>query len=277
MLRLLLALAGIAAIAQAQESTETISVSPVARAIVDQRLEAYVTKNKLREPAVHKLFEDAGCTGENLVEQPVKHQSQPNVICTLPGSIDHSIVVGAHFDLVEEGHGVVDNWTGAALLSSLYEGLAKKPRRHIFRFVSFTAEEKGLVGSDAYVKQLKVEHEPVSAMVNMDTLGLVESEVWTSHADPLLLSLLEATAKSVNLPLTQMNVADSVGSTDSESFREKKIPAITIHSLTQQTLSVLHSPEDKIEKVNREAYYRTYLLVLDYLAVLDLKLDESPR
>lgn len=276
MLRLLIALAGMAVAARAQEGAGTIAVSPVSRAIVDQRLDAYVTKNELREPAVHRLFEDAGCTGDNLVEQTVKRQHSPNLICTLPGAIQNSIVVGAHFDFVEEGYGVVDNWTGAALLASLYEGLAKKPRRHTFRFVSFTGEEKGLVGSEAYVKQLKADHEQVSAMVNMDTLGLGETEVWVSHADPALVHLMEMTAQSVNLPVSGMNV-DHVGSTDSESFRKRKIPAITIHSLTPATLYILHSPQDGISAVHRDAYYRTYLLVLNYLAVLDQKPDESPR
>lgn len=174
------------------------------------------------------------------------------------------------------GDGVVDNWTGAALLSSLYQGLARQPRRHTFRFAAFTAEEKGLAGSAAYVKELKAAREPVSAMVNMDTLGLGETEVWVRHADPQLVRLFEVAAKALNAPVSGMNV-DDVGTTDSESFREKKIPAITIHSLTQKTLSLLHSPKDKIEAVRRDAYYRTYNMVLFYLAILDEKLDEDSR
>lgn len=254
--------------------SQTITVSPVSQTIIDQRLDAYVTKNKLREPAVHKLFEDAGCSGDNLAEQPVRHQNAPNLVCTLPGSIEHSIIVGAHFDLVEEGHGVVDNWTGAALLSSLYQGLAHNPRRHRFRFVAFTAEEKGLIGSKAYVEQVQASHESVSAMVNMDTLGLGETEAWVSHADPQLVRLLDIAARSIALPVAGMN-AENVGTTDSESFRDRKIPAITIHSLTTATFPVLHTSKDKIEAVNRDAYYHTYRLVLFYLAVLDQKLDEA--
>ncbi len=72
----------------------------------------------------------------------------------------------------------MDNWTGAALLPSLYEGLAGVPRRHTFRFVAFSAEERGLLGSKAYVAELGKSHEVVTAMVNLDTLGLSESEVW---------------------------------------------------------------------------------------------------
>jgi Zn-dependent M28 family amino/carboxypeptidase len=144
-------------------------------------------------------------------------------------------------------------------------------RRHTFRFVAFSGEEKGMVGSNAYAKQIRKTHEPVIAMVNMDTLGLGETEVWASHADPTLVRLLQQTAVAERLPLSVMNI-DPIGSTDSESFRDKHIPAITIHSLTAATLPILHSSRDRIEEVHRDRYYRTYLLILEYLAVLDQKL-----
>jgi hypothetical protein len=258
--------------AAAQVTVQFTPVPPVSVEIVEQRLGAYVTRNDQREPAVRQLFEDAGCAGEKLTEQPVKALKAPNLICTLAGETESEIVVGAHFDLVEAGHGVVDNWTGASLLPSLYQALAGVARRHTFRFVAFSGEEKGMVGSKAYVKQLGKTHEPVIAMVNMDTLGLGETEVWASHADPKLVRLLQQSAVAEGLPWSVVNV-DQIGSTDSESFREKNIPAITIHSLTPATLPILHSPRDRIEEVHRDRYYRTYLLVLEYLAVLDHNLD----
>jgi hypothetical protein len=224
-------------------SAQTIHFSAVSQPVVEQRLGAYVKKNNQREPAVRQLFEDAGCGGDKLTEQPVKGLKAPNLICTLAGETESVIVVGAHFDLVEEGDGVVDNWTGASLLSSLYQGLADAPRRHTFRFVSFSGEEKGLVGSKAYVQQIVKTHEPVIAMVNMDTLGLAETEVWLSHADANLVRLMEVAAATVKLPVSAVNV-DQVGNS-----------------------------KDRIEAVHIDEYYRTYRLVLAYLAVLDRRLE----
>ncbi|MEQ1885050.1 MAG: M28 family peptidase [Bryobacteraceae bacterium] len=253
-------------------SAQTIEYTAVPRETVEKRLASYVTKNDQRGPAIRRLFEDAGCTDSNIEEKPVKGLKTPNVVCTSPGSLNSVVVVGAHFDLVEAGHGVADNWSGASLLPSLYEGFTKIPRRHTFRFVAFAGEERGLVGSRAYVKDIGKAKDSVSAMVNMDTLGLGETEVWVSHADKKLMELMNLTASSVNLPVNGVNI-EAVGSTDSESFREKKIPAITIHSLTQATLRLLHSPQDRMEAINKNEYYKTYRLVLAYLAVLDLKLD----
>lgn len=251
---------------------QTLHFSPVSQEMVEKRLEAYVTKNDQREPAIRQIFEDAGCFGGKLTEEPVKGLKAPNLACSLPGETDLVIVVGAHFDLIEAGQGVVDNWSGASLLASLYQGLAGVPRHHTFRFVAFTGEEKGLLGSRAYVRHVEKTHEPVIAMVNMDTLGLAETEVWVSHADPKLAHLMEVAAQTAKLPVSGVNV-EKVGSSDSESFRAKKIPAITIHSLTSATLRILHSPRDRIEAIDRDEYYRTYRLVLAYLALLDLSLN----
>ena len=111
--------------------------------------------------------------------------------------------MGAHFDLVEAGNGVVDNWTGAALLSSLYQGLAGTPRLHTYVFVAFSGEETGLKGSTAFVKQLGDRRQSVKAMVNLDSLGLSETKVWTSHSDQHLVGLLGGVAKALDLPVSR--------------------------------------------------------------------------
>jgi len=266
-IRLLLLVFAIAACAAQQ-----IAFDLASEEIIEQRVRSFTTKNATREPALKKLFEDAGCAGDSLVEQPVKGSRHPNLICTRQGDRESTIVVGAHFDLIEAGSGVVDNWSGASLLASLYQGLAKSPRVHTFVFVGFTDEEKGLVGSKAFVKQLGDDASRVKAMINMDTLGLSETKVWVSHSDPELVKWIGVAAGTMKLPVGAVNV-DKIGSSDSESFRERRIPAMTIHSLTQDTLSILHSPRDKFEALHLDEYYRSYQLILGFLAILDQKLD----
>jgi hypothetical protein len=276
MRRLFLTLLGVAAgsgyhPAAAQAPGTQIVYRLVSQDLVDARLRSFAPKNPAREPELRRLFEEAGCTGDALTEESVKGEKAPNLVCTDRGQSDSTIVVGAHFDLVEKGEGVVDNWTGAALLASLFQGIAGTQRRHTFEFVGFTAEEQGLIGSKAFVKQLGSNRKLIRAMINMDTLGLGDTEVWVSHADPELVEWLSGVAKSLNLPLKGVNV-EKIGSTDSESFRSRKIPAITIHSLTQNTLEILHSPADTIDKVHLDQYYGTYRILQKYLAVLDQSL-----
>jgi hypothetical protein len=247
---------------------QTLASHPLDQDVIEQRLRSSSSSNSKREETIKQLFEEAGCTGDALEERKVDHVRWPNVVCTHPGSSPEMIVVGAHFDMVDVGEGVVDNWSGASLLSSLVQAIG--PTKHTFVFVAFTGEERGELGSKAYVKD--IDRTQVKAMVNMDTLGLDDTKVWLSRADPLLAKWLAATASSMKVPVAAVNV-EQVGSTDSEQFRAKKIPAITVHSITQGTWHILHSPLDTIKQINMDAYYRTYRLVLGYLQVLDVKLD----
>jgi len=164
---------------------------------------------------------------------------------------------------------VVDNWSGASLLPSLYQGLQTKPRRLTFVFIGFTAEERGLVGSKFYVSQLtKQRRETIHAMVNLDSLGLSDTKVWLNYADKKLAEGAFRVARSLHLPLAVVNV-EHVGSSDADSFREKKIPCIDFHSVTQETLPVLHSPQDKLSAIHLPEYQHSYAFLAAYLAYLD--------
>jgi hypothetical protein len=237
--------------------------------IVEQRLKSYKGNDSEREATIKTLFQSAGCPEDKLYEQPVKGLKQGNVICTLPGNTDSVIVVGAHFDHVDAGDGVVDNWSGASMLPSLYQVLKTEPRKHTFIFVAFAGEEKGLVGSHFYVNSLTPDQvKKINAMVNMDTLALGPTEVWVTHSDDKLVRALNGMALALKLPLTGVNV-DRVGQSDEESFINRKIATITIHSLTKETIPVLHSSKDNYSAVHFDDYYNTYRLLSGYLVLLD--------
>ena len=237
--------------------------------VITSRLKDMPLKDSERESTLKRLFAANGCDSSHLKEEAVKHAKNPNVMCVLNGNSDRVIVVGAHFDHVEQGSGAVDNWSGASLLPSLLQSLSQEKRSHTFIFIGFTDEERGMVGSRFYVNGLTPEERArIDAMINMDTLGLANTEVWQSHADARLVTIAAMVSNAMKLPLSAVNV-DQVGSTDSESFREKKIPSITFHSLTQETLPILHSGKDQLPAVNLEHLYESYKLITAYLAYLD--------
>jgi hypothetical protein len=249
---------------------DSVQYSPVSREIIEARLGKYAGENKQREATLKQMFVEAGC-GPHVSEQAVKGSKLPNVMCLLPGKSDMVILVGAHFDRVSAGDGVVDNWSGASLLPSLYEAIKAEPRKHNYIFIGFTDEEQGEVGSRFYARQMTKEQVALTdAMVNMDTLGLAPTEVWASHSDKGLTSELAYIAKQLRLPLTFVNV-EQIGSTDSVQFSERKIPSITIHSLSQETWDarILHTSKDKLSAMRLDDYYQTYRLVAAYLAYLD--------
>jgi hypothetical protein len=241
--------------------------------VIQQRLECAARKPAERKIVLETLFAEAGCAGDRLTNQSVPRSKEPNVICTLPGEGQGTIVVGGHFDLVDRGMGVVDDWSGAALLPSLYQSLQSRPRRHRLLFIGFAAEERGLYGSTEYVHRLSAEEKStVRAMVNLECLGLTPAKVWTHRADKQLLDAYLNVTAALHMEAVGSNV-EKVGDDDSHPFLNAKIPVITIHSITQETLGILHSARDNLKAIDPADYYDAYRLAATYLAYLDGKLE----
>ncbi len=105
-------------------------------------------------------------------------------------------------------------------------------------------------------------------MVNLDSLGLTPTKMELVRGDKTLAEALAAVAGSLKLPLSTVDV-HAVGRSDSDSFQDRKIPTISIHSVTQKTFPILHTPRDQMDAIHLDDYYDTYLLVRAYLAYLD--------
>lgn len=257
----------------ASAAAETLRLSPVARAVVEERLGQYGGTNIERQATLKRLFIEAGC--RELSEQPVRRSKAPNLICMHPGTTGRTIIVGAHFARAPAGDGVVDNWSGASLLPSLFQAIAIEPRQHSYVFIGFTEEEAGLIGSRFYARAMKPEQlAATDAMINMDTLGLASTNVWLNRSDKRLVLALGSVAKLLDLPVSGVNF-ERVASTDSESFAARKIPTIAIHSLNQKVWNarILHTSRDKLAAVRLDDYYDTYRLLAVYLVFLDHYFD----
>ena len=251
---------------------ETVNYVGIKAPVIEDRLKLASPVNADRAELLTKAFQKSGCAGDRLAEQTVSKKGQPNIICTLPGETDSVILVGAHFDTVKGSGGVADNWSGAILLPSLFETLRGTPRKHTYVFIGFTDEEKGLVGSRHYVRKLaRDDAARIKAMVNLDTLGLGPLNVWASHSDKTLTNHLLAASRSLKLPLSAIEI-EGVGSADSESFAEARIPRITISSVTMESLPILHSKADRLDAIDLAAYYDSYRVIALYLAYLDQKI-----
>lgn len=252
-------------------AADSVRYKPLSRDIIETRLKRYGGDDKQREQTLMQMFAESGCDQQHLAEQVVKGSKLPNVICILPGSSENTIIVGAHYDHVSAGDGVVDNWSGASLLPSLLQAVNGEPRVHTYIFIGFTDEERGEVGSHFYVHQMsKDQISKTDAMVNMDTLGLASTEVWASHSDKKLTRVLAGVATQLKFPVSGVNV-EQIGSTDSEQFAARKIASITIHSLTQETWNarILHTSKDKLSAMHLDDYYQSYQLIAAYVASLD--------
>jgi leucyl aminopeptidase len=117
-------------------------------------------------------------SGQGVVYEPVY-----NVIADLPGTEDLPyIVIGAHYDSIasfdedwtdpstQPAPGADDDGSGVAAVVAIARALAayEPGYRHPIRFVLFSGEEEGLLGSFAHVETLA---DPVDAMIQLDSIG----------------------------------------------------------------------------------------------------------
>ena len=97
-----------------------------------------------------------------------------NVIAETPGGrADRTVVVGGHLDSVYEGPGINDDGSGVSMMLETAEQMHELgiSRRNKVRFIFFSGEEQGLLGSDYYVSQLSREIKDISVMLDFDMLA----------------------------------------------------------------------------------------------------------
>ena len=109
--------------------------------------------------------------------------SSPNVLALLPGTDprlrDEVVVLGAHLDGYGYGepvngdrlyNGALDDAAYVALLTQLADNRHGRGFRRTILFAAFTGEEKGLLGSNYYVKHPTAPLASTAAMINLDQL-----------------------------------------------------------------------------------------------------------
>jgi Zn-dependent M28 family amino/carboxypeptidase len=98
-----------------------------------------------------------------------------NVIAETPGGDpDRVVLIGAHLDSVSRGPGINDNGSGSATILEVAKVYAEQDRtpRNKLRFVWWSAEEEGLVGSNYYVANLSQdEKDQILLNLNFDMVA----------------------------------------------------------------------------------------------------------
>jgi carboxypeptidase Q len=175
-----------------------------------------------------------------------------NTVAELRGSEkpDEVVLLGAHLDSWDLGTGSTDNGTGSMAVLEAARTLAKlnlKPRRTI-RFVLFSGEEEGLVGSVKYVEAHKNELENISAVLVHDTgtgrvltLGLHDNYQDREIVDHVLAPLRE-------LKLLEVSMSRSFG-TDHASFDDVGVPGFYCMQDGAEYQKTHHSQSDTFDKV----------------------------
>jgi carboxypeptidase Q len=176
-----------------------------------------------------------------------------NVVAEIRGSEkpDEFVVLGAHLDSWELGTGALDNGCNAALVIDAFRAIQAsrmRPRRSI-RFILFSGEEEGLVGSHAYAVAHRSELDKAAGVVVFDSgIGRVTGFSLGGRKD-----VVGAATKLV-APLKQFDATalttDAEWGTDNCDFLLEGVPTLVASQEEGNYLINYHAMSDTFDKVD---------------------------
>ncbi|MDP1621438.1 MAG: M20/M25/M40 family metallo-hydrolase [Bacteroidales bacterium] len=223
-----------------------------------------------------------------------RREKTANVMALLEGSDpvlkDEYLVIGGHYDHLGFGgpgtgsrmpdtnavhNGADDNASGAAMVMALANRLAAekgKIKRSII-FVTFSAEEIGLIGSKYFTTHPPVELKKIKTMFNFDMVGRFDKEknaisisgTGTSAEADSILKPLEA-----NLSFAVTHAPDGFGPSDHAAFYSSDIPVFYLNTGVHLDY---HTPFDDTEKLDFDAAKE----IGDFATSIILAVDNLPK
>jgi carboxypeptidase Q len=164
---------------------------------------------------------------------------------------DEFVVLGAHLDSWELGTGALDNGSNAALVIDALRAVKAagfEPKRSI-RFILFSGEEEGLLGSHAYAVGHRGELDRAAGVVILDAgTGPITGFSLGGRKD-----LLPATGRLV-APLKRFGAAtlttDAQWGTDHFDFMLEGVPTFVANQQEANYLINYHAMSDTFDKVD---------------------------
>jgi putative aminopeptidase FrvX len=264
----ILILLGPIAYAQPTSAPAASSDPFLPKSVVEESIKSVPCKIPERREGVKKLFLNAGAKEADIKFESFDKDRAANVVVRLAGRNAETIVIGAHYDRTNSGCGAMDNWTGVAIIAHIYRYLREVETDKSYVFAAFDQEEEGLKGSREMVKKMPdADRANVCSMVNFDSFGQGYPIALRNASSPKLVKFAEDFAKESKVKFQAVTIENA--SSDSASFDEKKIPAITLSGLTGNWQNILHSANDQVERVNIDSVYLGYRFGLVFISKLD--------
>jgi carboxypeptidase Q len=244
----------------------------------DGRLEALPQAVVAREDALRLQRAVATSTGKvrvrltmpNKISGPVE---QVNVVGEVRGyeKPDEIVVLGAHLDSWELGTGALDNGCNSAMVIEAARAIKASgllPRRTI-RFILFSGEEQGLLGSWAYVRAHRAEMDKYRGVVIFDAgIGRVTGYSLGGRHD------IEAPISEILKPFAGWGVdnqtLDATTGTDHLDFLLEGVPTLVANQEVANYLRNYHAASDTFDKVDiRELRLNTVLAAVTAWGIAD--------
>jgi putative aminopeptidase FrvX len=244
-----------------------------------------------RREAITSYLEASGIQFhlENFID--VRKREGANIVARVPGKTSKTILLGAHFDRVEQSQGTIDNAAACAAMLTLIETFKSKPlASRTLEVVFFDLEEVGLRGSEAYFGATRSEPKPEQA-INLDIFGYGNSLFATASTEdgPLIAAIRQAAAEA-KIPV-RLTAPTQYPSSDHANMIKAGIETVglaligadeidgTIDILVNRkpntppplVLTLIHSPRDTPAALRPEEMERAIPILEKAIRLLDEK------
>ena len=198
------------------------------------------------------------------------------------------VVVTAHYDHLGVRNGQIyngadDNASGVAGLLQLAAHFSRERPENSMIFAALDAEEIGLLGAYALVKQLRAEGRDVALNVNLDMVSHNDrNELYAAgvYRTPALRPLLEQVAARASVRLLlghdrpEQGHDDWTNQSDQYAFEKAGLPWVYFGVEDHKDY---HKPTDKFETITPAFFVHAAETILDALKTLDANLDAVRR
>lgn len=206
---------------------------------------------------------------------------------SIAGSASKTVLLGAHYDRVAVGQGVVDNGASCAVLLQLLAGLKSRPLRNSeVKVVFFDLEEGGLNGSRAFFESMRTAGQPLPAYaVNLDIFGYGDT-FFAAASNPAgtLASALQRSGTQGGLPVRLVTpgqypssdhnnmIAAGIETLGLALIDGKEVDSIIdmkVATSLPRILTLIHTPRDTMEAFRAEDVARGAAALERFIRLLD--------
>ena len=165
-----------------------------------------------------------------------------NLILDIPGKNGKYIVFTAHYDSTSLSQGSYDNMSGSIGLLGILEALGKANCNYGLRFIWCGSEERGLLGSKAYVAAHEEDLKDIALCVNLDMIGCIMGKFAACcTSEEKLVSYIQYMAAELGFGCHSYQ---DVYSSDSTPFADKGIPAVSFARWAPNNTATIHNSYD---------------------------------
>ena len=230
------------------------------------------------EKAIQYLYEHYETLGLDVTYHEYLHGGLTwrNVEATLPGvsEPERIYIVCAHADSISQepmtdAPGADDNASGTAAVMMAADVLSDHQFEYTIRFVNFSGEEQGMLGSAAYAARSRARGEDIAGVINLDMLGWdavggpdIDLHAGTDTASLALAQTFSETVALYDLDLLPQIIGqEATEASDHSSFWDNGYAAILAiedyHPYGHDFNPYYHSDNDLLEHFNL-VYFTTF-------------------